>query len=163
MSVRLLTFSFSFSLLVNKQAGFHLIAKSARLSPRILIQLQFGLNGLGQGSKSQIWNQFYSKHSVMPFTLSYLRATGASKTERELLVQTNAFYKQRFSNKTVLHVASSTFFYITFLIYPEAIYGQKWKKSIFQLLPGNQDFARVFLTVALKYSRKCRLFVTNNN
>ena len=61
----------------------------------------------------------------MPFTLSYLRATGASKTERELLVQTNAFYKQRFSNKTVLHVASSTFFYITFLIYPEAIYGQK--------------------------------------
>ena len=99
----------------------------------------------------------------MPFTLSYLRTTGASKTERELLVQTNAFYKQRFSNKTVLHVASSTFFYITFLIYPEAIYGQKWKKSIFQLLPGNQDFARVFLTVALKYSRKCRLFVTNNN
>ena len=59
----------------------------------------------------------------MPFTLSYLRATGASKTERELLVQTNAFYKQQ--NKTVLHVASSTFFYITFLIYPEAIYGQK--------------------------------------
>ena len=94
MSVRLLTFSFSFSLVVNKQAGFHLIAKSDRLSPRTLIQLQFCLNGLGQGSKSQIWNQFYSKHSVMPFTLSYLQTTGASKTERELLVQTNAFYKQ---------------------------------------------------------------------
>ena len=30
----------------------------------------------------------------MPFTLSYLQTTGASKTERELLVQTNAFYKQ---------------------------------------------------------------------
>ena len=121
MSVRLLTFSFSFSLVVNKQAGFHLIDKSARLSPSILIQLQFGLNGLRQGSKSQRCNQFYSKHSVMPFTLSYLQTTGASKTERELLIQTNAFYKQRFSNKTVLHVASSTFFYVTFLIYPSLI------------------------------------------
>ncbi|CAH3103665.1 unnamed protein product, partial [Porites lobata] len=31
-----------------KLTGFHLIYKSAKLSPRTLIQLQFGLNGLGQ-------------------------------------------------------------------------------------------------------------------
>ena len=49
-----------FYFLVNKQTGFHLIDKSAKLSPRILIQLQFGLNGLGQ-SKSQICNHFDSK------------------------------------------------------------------------------------------------------
>ena len=46
-----------FHFLVKKETEFPLIDKSARISPFILIQLQFSLCAIGQ-SKSEIFNQF---------------------------------------------------------------------------------------------------------
>ena len=83
-----------FHFLFNKQTGFHLIDKSARLSPRILIQLQFGLILIPLNNQRAKYAINLIANTVMCFTLSYLQTTGASKIKRELL--TNQGHSQLF-------------------------------------------------------------------
>ena len=64
---------------------FHLIDKSARLSPCILIQLQFGLILIPLNNQRAKYAINLIANTVMCFTLSYLQTTGASKIKRELL------------------------------------------------------------------------------
>ena len=107
MSVRYYHFFFHF--LVNKQTGFHLIDKSARLSPRRLIQLQFGLIE----KKRAKYPINLIANTVMCFILSYLQTTGASKIKRELL--TNQGRSQLFDmlQPCFLQVASKETGYTT--------------------------------------------------
>ena len=59
--------------------------------------------------------------------------------------------------------------YVRFLIYVKAIYEQKWKRCIFQLLPRNKDFGRLFCFARLKlqnhiseYYQLCHNHVTHS-